>query len=40
MNMVAKAGNQVDQHTDFLVWVIACILLIWIIFIGFINQAG
>jgi len=38
--MVIKEEKQrVDKHNDLFIWVLACVLIAWIMFIGFITQA-
>ena len=38
--MVIKEEKQaVDKHNDIFIWVIACVLMVWIMLIGFITQA-
>jgi len=38
--MAIKEEKQgVDKRSDMFIWVIACILMAWIMFIGFVTQA-
>ena len=37
--VIREEKQEVNKHNDFFIWMIACILLVWIMFIGFITQA-
>jgi len=38
--MIIKEKKQTDDKcSDLFIWVIACVLMAWIMFIGFITQA-
>jgi large-conductance mechanosensitive channel len=39
-NMVTKEKKQnAAKHGDFLIWVVSCVILAWIIFLGLVTQA-
>ena len=36
---IKEEKQKADRHSDLFIWVIAFMLLFWILFIGFIHQA-
>ena len=39
-DMIIKEKKQTDdKRSDLFIWVAACVLMAWIVFIGFITQA-
>ena len=36
---IREEKQKADRHNDLFIWVIACMLLVWILFIGFLHQA-
>jgi len=37
--MVTKEKKQnVNKRSDFLIWVISCVLMAWIVFLGLVTQ--
>jgi len=39
-NMVTKEKKQnAAKHSDYLIWVVSCVILAWIVFLGLVTQA-